>query len=47
MATLQLNAKPRLIAKTGSSGLRDVPRAQADGASTPNAKTVWNKNQRQ
>ncbi|KAI4729061.1 hypothetical protein E4T49_03192 [Aureobasidium sp. EXF-10728] len=48
MATLQLNAKPRLIAKTGSSGLRDVPHARpGDGASTPNGRTVWNKNQRQ
>ncbi|KAK6007564.1 hypothetical protein QM012_004378 [Aureobasidium pullulans] len=46
MATLQLNAKPRLIAKTGTSGLRDVPRARSgDGTSTPNGRTVWNKNQ--
>ncbi|KAI5199454.1 hypothetical protein AUEXF2481DRAFT_505 [Aureobasidium subglaciale EXF-2481] len=46
LATLQLNAKPRLIAKTGSSGLRDVPHARpGDGASTPNGRTVWNKNQ--
>ncbi|KAH0169757.1 hypothetical protein KCU82_g4987, partial [Aureobasidium melanogenum] len=44
MATLQLNAKPRLIAKTGTSGL--VPRARSgDGTSTPNGRTVWNKNQ--
>jgi hypothetical protein len=48
MATLQLNARPRLIAKTGSSGLRDVPRTRSgDGTSTPDARTVWNKNQRQ
>ncbi|TIA55555.1 hypothetical protein D6C79_00395 [Aureobasidium pullulans] len=46
LATLQLNAKPRLIAKTGSSGLRDVPRPHpGDGTSTPNGRTVWNKNQ--
>jgi hypothetical protein len=48
MATLQLNARPRLIAKTGSSGLRDIPRTRSgDGTSTPDARTVWNKNQRQ
>ncbi|KAI4834351.1 hypothetical protein E4T44_08878, partial [Aureobasidium sp. EXF-8845] len=46
MATLQLNARPRLIAKTGSSGLRDIPRTRSgDGTSTPDARTVWNKNQ--
>lgn len=48
MATLQPNTKPRLIAKTGSSGLRDIPRTQSgDGTSTPNGRTVWNKNQRE
>lgn len=46
-STVQPVAKPRLVAKSGS-GLRDIPRVRSgDGASAPDGRTVWNKNQRE
>lgn len=45
--SLQPMAKPRLVAKSGS-GLRDIPRVRpGEGASAPDGRTVWNKNQRE
>lgn len=46
-STVQPVAKPRLVAKSGS-GLRDIPRVRpGDGPPAPDARTVWNKNQRE
>ena len=46
-ATVQPVAKPRLVAKSGS-GLRDIPRVHShDGTGAPDARMVWNKNQRE
>ena len=46
-AAIQLTAKPRLVAKTGSS-LQTIQKARssADSPSGPDASRVWNKNRR-